>query len=719
MLTAGCDQRLLAAAAKIGDAYDSLDDAGRRVAEETASECPAPASDPRDPGPVLADPGAGHRRTAQLLTAAGGSDLQDAARRLGAWAEPVVEVADLQRRLKEWLPAAVCEAPVAALTRRLLCDAAGLAKTSSSTHAVSVAALEAFARAAMDSADDAGLIDEHALRGYALERGWDEGVFEALVEVCGFVELFGSLATRRNRFSLSKAALLDLRRGASRHEIAEMTGLTAEQVAMALATCGSIVRTGYNCWAAHRDPQFVRFAGAVAALSDDVGLIDEPFLERLASERGWDDRLDEWVAYAGYVRLNGQLAMAGTQRARVKAAVKYHGNGVRIEQIAETAELSVKAATAAARNIETVRVTAGTCEIVTQRPSLVEVARANTDDVGIVDVDGFAAAAAAHGHEGSVDELGAQCGLVELFGKLALKETTDAAVKAVLLDLARPAAVAELAELTGRSPKAVSHALTETESIVQAGRRWSVDTDDGAVGQFAAAAADAADDVGLIDEQHLHDFTDARGWSDRYDDLVASCGLTRIGGRLALDTTHRAAIKAAVLDMGRPATTREVAAASGVTAAAAVNVLATIPSMTRIRPSVWVTTDMAGGVYARFGAALGLCSDDAGLIDETQLRDIAGHQGWGMSVDELIEVCGLPRLHGTLAMDATAAAAAKAALIELGRPATLHELSEITQLRYGTINSALSRIRSVQRVSRGARTERGLLAVCDPEQPSS
>ena len=76
------------------------------------------------------------------------------------------------------------------------------------------------------------------------------------------------------------------------------------------------------------------------------------------------------------------------------------------------------------------------------------------------------------------------------------------------------------------------------------------------------------------------------------------------------------------------------------------------------------------------------------------------------------------RLHGSLAMDATAAAAAKAALLQLGRPATLQELAGITGRRYGTINSALSRVGSVQWISRGARTEPGLLAVCDPAEPA-
>ena len=717
-MTAGGDQRLLAAAARISDAYDSLDDAGRRVADEASRDCPAVTADPRVAGPALVDPGPSHRRTAQLLAAAGDGDLRDAAQRLAAWAEPVIGIADLQRRLDVWLPADACAAPVAALTRRLLCDAAGLAQTPWSTHAVSVAALERFARTAMGLADDADLIDEDALRHAAAAQGFDGGVLEAFVEVCGFERLFGSLAKRRNRFSLAKAALLDLRRGASRHEIAELTGLTAEQAAMAFATCGSIVRVGYSRWAAHRDPRFVRFVGVVAALADDVGLIDEPLLKRLASEHGWGDRLSEWVAYAGCVRLNDQLAMSDTHRAKVKAAVKHHGNGARIEQVAGTAGLSVKAAASAARNLESVRLDAGSCQIVAQRPSLVELARANTDDVGVVNVDGFAFAAATHGHKGSVDTLAAQCGLVELFGRFALKETTDAAVKAALLDLRRPAAVAELATLTGRSPKAVSHALTETASIVQVGRRWTIDTDDGALGQFAAAAADAADDVGLINEQALHEFADARGWSDRYGDLVAACGLARVGGRLALDDTRSAAIKAAMLNLGRPVTTHELAATVAMTAGAVASVLAAIASVTRIRPSVWVTTGLAGGAYARFGAALGLCSDDAGLINETRLRETARHQSWGMSVDELIEVCGLPRLHGSLAMEATAAAAAKAALVELDRPATLHELADITGHRYGTLNSALARVGSVQRISQGARAERGLLAVCDPEEPS-
>ena len=442
-------------------------------------------------------------------------------------------------------------------------------------------------------------------------------------------------------------------------------------------------------------------------------------LRVLASNHGWDQTLTEFIAHAGYVRLNEQLAMSDTNRAKVKAAVEHHGGSALIEQAAETAGLTVDAAIAAARNIASLRLAKGVCQIATpQRLSLAELARANTDDVGVVDAARFAADARAHGHKGSLDELAARCGLVEVFGRVALKETTAVAVKTALLGLRRPASRGELAALTRRSPKAVSHALTETPSIVPVGQRWTIDTADGVLGEFAAATSDATDDVGLVNEQALRAFAHKRGWSDRLDDLVDACGLVRVEGRLALEQTDRATAKAVLANLGRPATSQELSAATGKTARGVANVLASIASITRIRPALWATTDLADGAYDRFGAVLRLCSDDVGLINESRLREIAQEQQWETPVDELIEVCDLPRLHGSLAMDDTAAAAAKAALLQLDRPATLHELADITGYRYGTINSALSRVGSVQRISRGARAQRGLFAVCDPEESS-
>lgn len=714
MTLTGGDPRVLTAAAKIRDAAANLGVVDRRVADEALRDCPALATDPRLAGPVLADCGLTHRRAAQVLTAAGGEDLQDAAERLAGWAYPVVTLTDLEQRLQAWLPEVAVAAPTATLVRRLLCDAAGLAATPWSTHAVSVVALEAFARAAIDLADDAELINEQALQQAVAAQGWDDAVLEALCEVCGFVRLFGCLAVRQNRVSLSKAALLYLGRSVSRHEVAERTGLTSEDVGLAFTTCDSIIRTGYGRWAAHRDPRFAKFADAVAELTDDAGLIDEPRLAALAAQHGWTDILGDFVACAGYVRLNGQLAASDTHSAKTMAALTHlGGGGVPIERVAKAAELSTAAAASAARRLKAVRVEKGVCRIVADQLSLTAIAGANADDVGLIDIDAFATEAAAHDYTHNPEQLVTQCRLVALFDSYALKKTTSAAVKAALLHLGRPATPAEVQQLTKRTRKAVSHALVETPSIVRVGRRWSIDTPDGALGKFAAAAADEADDVGLINEQDLRQFANKHDWS--FDELVKACDLTRVGGRLALDQTQRAVTKAALLDAGRPVSSHELAATTGLTAARVANVLASVASVTRIRPSMWATTDLADGAYARFGAALRLCgSDDAGLLNEPQLRAIAQQQRWHMDVDELIKACGLPRLFGTLAMADTVAAAAKAALLKLGRPATLHELADITGHKYGAINAALGRVDSVRWIYRGVRGERGLLAVSDP-----
>ena len=708
------DRGVLAAAARISDAYASLSGAMRRVADQHLIHYPVLATDPKLPGPALPEAGAVQRRTVQLLTAAGGGDLYDAAERLAGWAGPALKTAALTRRLEEWLPDTTELAGPVALTRRLVCDAAGLATTPWSIHAASVAVLDRFAPTAMALADDAELIDERALREADAVWGGDDIVFEALVEVCGFERVFGRLAVRRNRLSLSKAALLDLGRSATSHEVAQRTGLAAADAALAFTTCDSIVRTGYGRWAAHNDPRFVAFARTAAELTDHAGLIDEPRLVEAASRHGWDDTLDAFMAYAGFVLLNGQLAASDTNRAKVMAALVDHGAAT-IEEIAEASGLSTTVVAATARRLEGVRTQAGLCWITDDPPTLPALARAHSDDVGLVDIDSLAAAAAAHGYETSVEQLAEHCGLVVVFGRCALKASTAAMVKAALLELGRPATVAELKTLTGRSPKAVSHAVVETPSIVQvAPKCWTVDTD-GALAEFAAAAADRCDDVGLVDEVGLQAFAAERGWSHRYDALIERCAMVRVSNRLAVSETVRAAVKAALSDFGRPATSREVALVVEMTAGRVAATLQSIASVTRIGPSMWVTDELADGAFVRFGAALWLCSDDVGLIDDTRLSQIANEQQWQIPVDDLVAMCRLPRLHGSLAMADTAAAAAKAALLELQRPATLNELAAITGRSYNNIRNALEGCESVQRVSAATYGHSGLIAVRDPQ----
>ena len=120
------------------------------------------------------------------------------------------------------------------------------------------------------------------------------------------------------------------------------------------------------------------------------------------------------------------------------------------------------------------------------------------------------------------------------------------------MDLARPASVAEIVRITARTPKSVSHAFAETESIVRVGRqRWTIDTPDGALGEFAAAALGLRDDVGLIDETQLRACAARQGHGNRFDELVEACGFSWMCGRLGSDPTDRAAIKSALLSLDR------------------------------------------------------------------------------------------------------------------------------------------------------------------------
>ena len=80
--------------------------------------------------------------------------------------------------------------------------------------------------------------------------------------------------------------------------------------------------------------------------------------------------------------------------------------------------------------------------------------------------------------------------------------------------------------------------------------------------------------------------------------------------------------------------------------------------------AVWVAESAGSGTYRRFAAALQLCSDDVGLINETQLEAIAAEQDWPIPLPDLIEACHLVQLSGCLAMADTAAAAAKSGPVE-------------------------------------------------------
>ena len=146
---------------------------------------------------------------------------------------------------------------------------------------------------------------------------------------------------------------------------------------------------------------------------------------------------------------------------------------------------------------------------------------------------------------------------------LWIARIVTAAAKAVLLNLARPATAAEVARVVGRSADSVRTAFSTCGSIVRTSRRhWSAHLDP-MFADVAAAGAELADNVGLIDEQHLASAAAELGWGGTVEAFVHRCGYIRLSGLLALDATPKATAKAAVLHLGGSATVAEVAAETG------------------------------------------------------------------------------------------------------------------------------------------------------------
>ena len=96
-----------------------------------------------------------------------------------------------------------------------------------------------------------------------------------------------------------------------------------------------------------------------------------------------------------------------------------------------------------------------------------------------------------------------------------------------------------------------------------------------------------ADDVGLLDEKALRDQLPSDEWNDFFPQLVDRCGFHRIGSRLALRDTIGARAKAALLEIGRLATTEEIASISGIDSVRIGSQLSRIPTVARADKTRW------------------------------------------------------------------------------------------------------------------------------------
>ncbi len=110
--------------------------------------------------------------------------------------------------------------------------------------AKTVTELRSFARAKQD---DAGLLDEEALRSRLADPSWTEH-WDLLIQACGFHRIDGLLGLRNTKKARVKAAVLNIGEVASREEIAARCGLPRQRTVSYLSALPSVARADRTRW---------------------------------------------------------------------------------------------------------------------------------------------------------------------------------------------------------------------------------------------------------------------------------------------------------------------------------------------------------------------------------------------------------------------------------------------------------------------------------------
>ena len=582
----------------------------------------------------------------------------------------------------------------------------------------------------------AGLISDEALAELAADERWD-GSLEEFAASLKFVHLFGYWVTADTPTASARAALGSLQHPATVDEIAEMTGRTVDAVRWAFRSCDTIIATGDGRWRTCTDAGFADFVGVAR---DDVGLVDDVGLLAAATAGGWSDRIDKFAQICRYQRFNGRLASRRTPQAVVKAALWALGGAAAVRDIAQAAEMTNNETVRAVTHCSSIRFDRTSRRwMITTDDTAPQLPTSRTVDTAPRSTTSRTVDTAPQSTTSRTVDTAPQSTTsrtVDTAPQLPTSRTVDTAplsvatrgaapergpIRAVaeraeavaaVRQIKRPVTITEIAERIGRTHKAV-YAIFDTEplTVQVAPQRWNVDTFNGTLRKFAAAAAGCCDDVGLINETELRRVAQTSGWADRFDELVQACGFVRFSGVLSAKTNTPAAVKAALLTLDRPANLDDITRLSGRDRHQVAAKVGSIESLMSVSPGVWVDKTARGGIYAQFAAAVQANRDDVGLIDEHRLTETATSDGWDVPIEALIGDCGLSRVRGRLAWADTALATIKVALLELRRPATLQELCTITGLPYGVTRASVARSASMHRITKGVPHHAGLIAV--------
>lgn len=93
-------------------------------------------------------------------------------------------------------------------------------------------------------------------------------------------------------------------------------------------------------------------------------------------------------------------------------------------------------------------------------------------------------------------------------------------------------------------------------------------------------------------------------------------------------------------------------------------------------------------------------ADDVGLIDEPKLRGCLPAQDWEPFFQQLVDLSGIQRVRGRLALRNSGKAHVKAAVLEIGRAATKEEIAARTGMTTAKVGAHLSVIPSIARADK-------------------
>ena len=111
-------------------------------------------------------------------------------------------------------------------------------------------------------------------------------------------------------------------------------------------------------------------------------------------------------------------------------------------------------------------------------------------------------------------------------------------------------------------------------------------------------------------------------------------------------------------------------------------------------------SEEAAAVIANLKNMAHTIADEIGLLDESELQGHLPDENWRQHWKMLMEQCDLHRLNGHLALRDTSKARAKAALLDIGRPATKEEIGELSGLKPDRAGAQLSLLPGVVRADK-------------------